>query len=67
VLLEEALSQTREELARQDWRELLAAQIDRLDIPTVQADVRPFLEYPEESEWITRDHLQGLLGRARQG
>ncbi len=64
VLLEEALRQTREEAAHEDWRELLAAQVDRLDIPAVQADVRPFLEHPEESEWITREHLQGLLGGA---
>ncbi|NBC29427.1 MAG: hypothetical protein GVY29_05475 [Spirochaetes bacterium] len=67
VLLTEALGQTRQDLAQEDWRALLAAQVESLDIPTVQTDVRPFLEHPEESEWITREHLQGLLGRAREG
>lgn len=63
-LLENALRQTRDDLAHQDWRELLAAHIGRLDFAAARADVAPFLEHPEESEWITREHLQGLLDRA---
>ncbi len=64
TLLRNALRQTDVSLAGVRWHALLARAIDAADFHAARADVAPFLEHPEETEWITAEHLHTLLRRA---
>lgn len=63
-LLQSSLGQTGAELSAAqvaNWRPLIAARIAAMDWPRILADVRPFLENPDEIALLTRENVLGLL------
>jgi len=46
-----------------DWRSLLREKLQNIDFSTARNDVRPFLERPEEAEFLTREYLDNLLDK----
>ena len=63
-LLKNALAQTGwqgPEPGPQNWRGLVYEKLRQVDWKTILADVRPFLERPEEAELLTRENLTRLL------
>jgi len=65
VLLQNALDQTegRGKHDAQRWREAVQRRLEALDARVLRDDVAPFLENPEEAQWIEKDHLLAALGR----
>ncbi len=64
-LLQNALDQT-EGAGKHDatrWREAVRMRLERLDAKVLRDDVAPFLENPEEAQWIENAHLLAALGR----
>lgn len=45
----------------QSWLALVRARLESLDIDAVLADVRPFLERPQDAALLTRENLLGLV------
>lgn len=45
-----------------DWRSLLREKLRNIDFGAVRADVRPFLERPEDTDYLTKEYLEHLLG-----
>ena len=62
-MLQNALDQTQGAgvYDAKSWRSLVQARLESLDIDTVLADVRPFLERPQDAAILTSDNLRGLL------
>ena len=62
-LLQNALDQTRGagRCDAQDWVNLVRTRLESLNAEQIAADVRPFLERPQEAGLLTRDNLLGLL------
>lgn len=46
-----------------DWRSLVLKKIQSIDFVAAQSDVRPFLEKPQEADYLTREFLEHLLDR----
>jgi predicted nucleotidyltransferase component of viral defense system len=64
VLLRNALAQTGwadPEAAAENWRAALLERISGLNWERVQADARPFLERPEDSQLLARENLKRVL------
>ncbi|MDZ4199608.1 MAG: nucleotidyl transferase AbiEii/AbiGii toxin family protein [Kiritimatiellia bacterium] len=64
-LLQNALEQT-QEAGRCDasaWRKLVRERLAALDPQALRDDVGPFLERPGDADLMTRENLDGLLGR----
>ncbi len=64
-LLNHALTQTAwkgPKLTMENWRRIVQARIETFEWRTIQADVAPFLEQPEEIDLLTRENLIQLLG-----
>ena len=62
-MLQKALDQTRGagELDARKWRNLVGDKLASLDTKAIAADVRPFLERPQDAALLTRDNLSGML------
>ena len=62
-LLQNALDQTQSagRLNARDWGGRVRDRIAAADIDTIIADVRPFLERPQDAALLTRDNLLALL------
>lgn len=62
-LLQNALDQTQGagRLKAQDWCERVRARIVAADVDAIIADVRPFLERPQDAALLTRENLLALL------
>jgi len=63
-LLNNALAQTGwrgPPVTAENWRQLIARQVERLDWKQVVADVEPFLERPSDCALLTRQNLTSLL------
>ena len=45
------------------WRSLLREKLRNIDFNTVRADVRPFLERPEDADYLTKEYLEDLMDR----
>jgi len=63
-LLNNALAQTNwrgPQVTDENWRQLLASQVQRLDWKQVVADVEPFLERSADIALLTRENLTSLL------
>lgn len=65
-LLQNALDQTLGSGARDaaDWRRLLKTKLAGLDVASLAADVRPFLERPADRNLLTRPNLESVLEAA---
>ena len=63
-LLQNALDQTQGAGTHdaREWRGLVRTRMDALDMPAIVADVRPFLERPQEAGLLSRGNLLSLLG-----
>jgi hypothetical protein len=62
-LLRNALAQTgHPERWAERWREELARRLGELDWPSVERDVKPFLERSTDLEHVKPEWIQGLLG-----
>ncbi len=61
VLLRNALELAAEQPL--DWQAALVTTADKSDFAQIQRDVAPFLELPDDAQFITRDHLVSLLER----
>ena len=64
-LLNNALAQTGwrgPPVTAENWRPLVARQVETLDWKRVVADVEPFLERPADLALLTRENLMALLG-----
>ena len=64
VLLGNALRQTGWEGEMPDgnnWRRILSASLSQIDWNQSRADVRPFLESPNEVDLLTRENFEALL------
>lgn len=63
LLLQNALDQTGGAGRRdaQAWQALVRDRLASLDVAAVAADVRPFLERPQDAALLTRQNLTGLL------
>lgn len=62
-----ALRQTRwagPELAKDNWKSVIARKLGRLDWKKAVADVRPFLERPAELDQLTKENVLFLLKRS---
>ena len=46
-----------------DWRSLLRERLREIDFSAARNDVRPFLERPQEADYLTREYLEHLLDR----
>jgi hypothetical protein len=46
---------------------LVRVRLESLDMEAIAADVRPFLERPQDAALLTRDNLVGLLRGEGQG
>ena len=64
ALLQSALDQTEGagKYDAKDWRALVRRRLASLDAAILRADVAPFLERPEEIQWLELPHLESLLG-----
>ncbi len=65
-LLNNALAQTDwrgPHVTTENWRQLIARQVETLDWKQVAADVEPFLERPADLALLTRENLRALLGQ----
>jgi predicted nucleotidyltransferase component of viral defense system len=65
ALLQNALDQTEGE-GRYDakkWRELIGKRLENLDATVLRDDVAPFLERPEDLQWLELAHLESLFGK----
>jgi predicted nucleotidyltransferase component of viral defense system len=63
-LLNNALSQTDwrgPQVTVENWRQLVARRVEKLDFKQVVADVEPFLERPADGTLLTRENLASLL------
>jgi len=62
-MLQKALDQTRGagKLDARKWRNLVGDKLASLDMKAIAADVRPFLERPQDAALLTRDNLSGML------
>jgi len=63
-LLNNALAQTEwrgPQVTPENWRQLVARQVETLDWKQVVADVEPFLERPADIALLTRENLMSLL------
>ena len=68
TLLQNALDQT-QGAGRYDanaWKELVRERLAALNLQAVGADVGPFLERPQDAALLTRENLEGLLGRSAE-
>ncbi len=66
VMLNNALVQTGwtgEELKEERWREAVRARVQGIEWARIVADVGPFLEVPEESDFLTEETVLELLSR----
>jgi len=66
TLLNAALSQmgwTGDEMTERTWRKALLDHLDALDWDQARADVAPFLERPEDLQYVSRSVIAGLLAR----
>lgn len=64
ALLQNALDQT-EGIGKYDatnWQEAVRTRLDGLDAKVLRDDVAPFLEHPEEAQWLEKAHLLSVLG-----
>ncbi|AEJ18423.1 nucleotidyl transferase AbiEii/AbiGii toxin family protein [Gracilinema caldarium] len=61
VLLSSALKQFGI-IYKDDWRSLLREKLRNTDFGAVRTDVRPFLERPEDANYLTQEYLEHLLG-----
>ena len=63
TLLQNALDQTagRGRFDAQDWKALVRARLAAFDMEAIAADVRPFLERPQDASLLSRDNLLALL------
>ena len=64
TLLQNALEQTGAAAPDTPWNRLVREAIDAADLDAARRDVAPFLEHPEEADWITPEHFRALVGRA---
>lgn len=64
VQLQNALDQTQGSgrFDARAWPALVRARLEALDMEAVAADVRPFLERPQDAAFLTRDNLSGMVG-----
>jgi len=46
-----------------DWRPLLREKLQQIDFRAARNDVYPFLEKPQEADYLTREYLEQLLER----
>ena len=62
-LLQNALDQTQGagKYDAREWRNLVGDRLASLDMKAIAADVRPFLERPQDAALLTRDNLSGML------
>jgi len=62
-LLRNALQQTHPALAAQhaDWRQGVLARLEAAEQKTLIADVQPFLERPQDAQWLQKEHLRNVL------
>ncbi len=63
LLLQNALDQT-QGLGRSDahaWKSLVKARLDAFDMEALSADVRPFMERPQEAALLSRNNLLTLI------
>jgi len=62
-LLQNALDQTAGpgRFDAQDWKALVRARLAAFDMAAIAADVRPFLERPQDASLLSRDNLLALL------
>lgn len=68
ALLQNALDQT-QGAGRYDanaWRELVRERLAALNMQAVGDDVGPFLERPQDAALLTRENVEGLLGRSAE-
>jgi len=63
VLLQNALNQTRElgHPDASDWKTMVRARLDSISFEAIRRDVLPFLETRQDSAFLTRENLLGLL------
>lgn len=64
IFLNNALRQTNwdgEAIGKETWRQQLRERVISLDWPAVLADVRPFIERPNELAMLTKESLLNLL------
>ena len=64
TLLRNALVQTDAPEPDLSWDRLVLDAIRVADFDAARQDVVPFLEHPEEAEWITVENLRSLVARA---
>lgn len=64
--LRNALIQSQGEgvFAAGDWKSVCLARIKQLDGPALAADVRPFLEHPDDAEMLNVNNFEAVLRRA---
>jgi predicted nucleotidyltransferase component of viral defense system len=68
TLLANALEQTAPARTSARWPDLVRDALSSADLDAARRDVAPFLEHPEEADWITVEHLSNLLdGSAGEG
>ena len=62
-LLRNALQQTHPALAAQhaDWRQGVMARLEAAEQKMLIADVQPFLERPQDAQWLQKEHLRNVL------
>ena len=68
VLLQNALSQTgwgKESVSVENWRSVVAGAINAADWRKIEADVRVFLERPEDAAIFSKEAIVRLLGKDR--
>lgn len=65
-LLQKALDQTQGagRFDAQAWRSLVQKRLAALDMDAIAADVRPFLERPQDAAFLTRENVSGMLREA---
>lgn len=63
LLLQNALDQTQGagNFDARNWRSMVTARLDRLDMPAVREDVLPFLERTRDSDMLSAGNLRELL------
>ena len=52
---------TGDEMTERTWRKALLDHLDALDWDQARADVAPFLEHPEDIQYLSRSAIAGLL------
>jgi hypothetical protein len=50
-----------ESVNNENWQEIIRVRLEQADWNAVIADVRPFVELPQELNMLTRETLLGLL------